>query len=202
MTTELNQEIKPLTLDTLKQLKAAQDARVSIDGTTKEQRELLERFAGVDMLAHAIQIAEAQDARILELEDLLPNAIVTAERDTYAEQLAGALALLAENRTMLGHCREHFARSAGHPAILAGIERALALTPPQALAKQSASFTPIVSGSLIWLNRCDLNKLTARMEALERALAHCQADAKGRGDGVMLSIISHALDAKKGGQHA
>ena len=228
MTTELNQEIKPPTVDTLKQLKAALDARVSIDGTTKEQRELLERFAGVDLLATAIGIADEAIARLegaqvgLKVEitskkqaeaerdrekrdaDRLGAEVhvLKSERDTYAEQLAGALALLAENRTMLGHCREHFARSAGHPAILAGIERALALTPPQALAKQSASFTPIVSGSLIWLNRCDLNNLTARMEALERALAHCQADAKGRGDGVMLSIISHALDAKKGGQHA
>lgn len=127
MTTELNQEIKPLTLDTLKQLKAALDARVSIDGTTKEQRELLERFAGVDLLATAIGIADGAFARLegakvgLKIEiaskkqaeaerdrekrdaDRLGAEVhvLKSERDTYAEQLAGTLAVLSEQREAL-----------------------------------------------------------------------------------------------------
>lgn len=56
----------------------------------------------VSSLHGLLATVDALTARIYELEDLLPSAIVTAERDTYAEQLAEALALLGEHREALG----------------------------------------------------------------------------------------------------
>lgn len=72
-----------MNLDELKAFRDARDARVSENGTTKEQREILERFASVDVLSEAItiaddlkrQLAEAQNSE-LEVRHELSKAYV------------------------------------------------------------------------------------------------------------------------------
>lgn len=79
---------QPITLDDLKAYLSALDARASENGTTKEQRELLERFAGIDLFATAITLIEERDATITAQSRLL----------ALAETLAGAVVELLTHR--------------------------------------------------------------------------------------------------------
>lgn len=98
---------QPITLDDLKTYWAARTARESPDGTTKEQRELLERLAPIDMLATAIALIEQTQTTIDTLKAQLGDAqalyevarksdaeIRTAWKDA-CSQLADAKAELA-----------------------------------------------------------------------------------------------------------
>jgi uncharacterized OB-fold protein len=151
MTTELNKEIKPLT---------AQDIAGIRDRWTVRGRYYLAQcekcgYTGSSEGFHSdgedIRCPRCRQEHVAEVsQDAYPVVALLAtieakdrERDTYAEQLAGALALLAETRRVLDEILT-LASSTGdggewmdaHADVVQTCGEALSLTPPQALCER------------------------------------------------------------------
>ncbi len=131
MTTELNQEIKPLTAEDIEGIRDRWTEKVkgiAVKPIPADIRRLIETIEAKDAMLAAIGKSHADTCDLA--------AKLSDERDTYAEQLAGTLALLAETRRALGSrpCPECRTENFGRPCLECA--RLATLTTPEAFRKQ------------------------------------------------------------------